>query len=440
MKKIFELSTKVFFLKTVFRLLPLFFLPLLLASCGDKKESTQSCSIQLDEQKYSTVAENENCPNYERASAYLGQAGVSFGNFLKTGATDNLTKTLGISKLSSAKDYTTGNRGYVTRALCLVGPDTIVTSPSRCPSGSLRSRSTDEMEISMFANIADLIYLNYGVLDTDSNGTISANEISAFTDTSSVSSSGGGTSLSLYSRYEVVAGSTSYISNSDMSKCVTYTDNYTVDPSSGSNCVAKALADGVSITELRPILKFDNMTDITGGGLLSSRLDMVSELTSISTALDGDFTSLGISSTNSLRTSLSAGLSKLDNGATTKDNTICIAATSFDILYLLVKIPADNNTSSTDLKSKNLISLTDLTSSVDSSMIPPITVNGLTMTDARLIYATDSPATTYTDSYEKAESSLYTAMNNIKSIGAESASVKGDGKVTFRELICVAEN
>jgi hypothetical protein len=425
-------------MKTIFRLLLLFFLPLVLASCGDKKESAQSCSIQLDEQKYSTVSENKNCSNYERGSAYLGRAGMSFANFLKTGATDNLTKTLGISKLSSPTDYKTGNRGFVTDALCLIGPNTIVES-IRCR-GSSRSRSTDEVEISMFANIGDMIYLSYGVLDNDSNGDITSTEISAFTDTSGVSSSGGGTSLSLYSRYEVVAGSTSYISNSDMSKCVTYTDNYTVDPSSGSNCVAKALADGVSITELRPILKFDNMTDITGGGLLSSRLDMVSELTSISTALDGDFTSLGISSTNSLRTSLSAGLSKLDNGATTKDNTICIAATSFDILYLLVKIPADNNTSSTDLKSKNLISLTDLTSSVDSSMIPPVTVNGLTMTDARLIYATDSPATTYTDSYEKAESSLYTAMNNIKSIGAESASVKGDGIVTFRELICIAEN
>ena len=425
-------------MKTIFRLLLLFFLSLVLASCGDKKESAQSCSIQLDEQKYSTVSENKNCSNYERGSAYLGQAGMSFANFLKTGATDNLTKTLGISKLSSPTDYKKGNRGFVTDALCLIGPNTIVES-IRCR-GSSRSRSTDEVEISMFANIGDMIYLSYGVLDNDSNGDITSTEISAFTDTSGVSSSGGGTSLSLYSRYEVVAGSTSYISNSDMSKCVTYTDNYTVDPSSGSNCVAKALADGVSITELRPILKFDNMTDITGGGLLSSRLDMVSELTSISTALDGDFTSLGISSTNSLRTSLSAGLSKLDNGATTKDNTICIAATSFDILYLLVKIPADNNTSSTDLKSKNLISLTDLTSSVDSSMIPPVTVNGLTMTDARLIYATDSPATTYTDSYEKAESSLYTAMNNIKSIGAESASVKGDGIVTFRELICIGEN
>ncbi|MCS5611849.1 MAG: hypothetical protein NZ961_15630, partial [Candidatus Poribacteria bacterium] len=403
----------------------------------DKKETAQSCSIQLDEQKYSTVAENENCTNYERASAYLGRAGMSFANFLKTGATDNLTNTLGISKLSSPNDYTTGNRDYVTRALCLIGPNTIVTS-SRC-SGSSRSRSTDEVEISMFANIGDLIYLSYGVLDNDSNGDVTSTEISAFSNTSGVNSSGGGTGLSLYSRFEVVAGSTSYISNDNMSKCVTYTDNYTVDPSSGSDCVLKAFTDGVSITEIRPIFKFDSLTDITGGGLLSSRIDMVSELTSISTALDGDFTSLGISSTNSLRKILSEGLSKLDNGATAKDNATCTAATAFDLLYLLVKNPADNSTSSSDLKSKNLISLTDLITSVDSSL-SVVDVANLPMTKARLVYATDSPASTYTDSYEKAESSLYTAMNNIKSIGAESASVKGDGIVTFRELICIGEN
>ena len=423
-------------MRTIFSLMLLSLLSLTLASCADTQESAQSCSVQLDNQNYATVAANTNCTNYERGSAYLGQAGVSFGNFLKTGATDNLTETLGISKLSSAIDYTTGNRGYVTSAMCLIGSNTIVTS-SRC-NGSSRTRSTDEVEISMFANIADLIYLNYGVLDTDSNGTVSSDETSAFSNTSGVSSSGGGTGLSAYSRYELVAGSTSYISNSDMSKCVTYSDNYTVDPSSGSDCVTKAIADGVTITEIIPIFKFDSMTDITGGGSLSSRLDMVSELTSISTALDADFTSLGISSTNSLRVSLSAGLSKLDNGATATNSGTCIAVTGFDLLYLLVKNSADNSTSSTDLKSKNLLSLTDLTSSVDSSL-SAVEISGYTMTNARLVFATDSPATTYTDSYEKAESSLYTAMNNVRSLGVE-ASVKGDGKVSFRELICIAEN
>jgi len=424
-------------MKTIFRLLLLFFLQFVLASCGDKKESAQSCSTQLDEQKYSTVAENENCSNYERGSGYLGLVGMSFANFLKTGAAENLTKTLEISKLSSPTDYTTGNRGYVTKALCLVGSNTILTS-SRC-NRRKRSRSNDEIGISMFANITDLIYLNYGVLDTDSNGTISSTETNAFSNTSGVSSSGGGTGLSAYSRYEVVAGSTTYISNSDMSKCVTYTGNYTVNPNTGSNCEAKAVTDGVTITELRPIFKLDNMTDITGGGSLSDRMAMVSELTSVSTALEGDFSTLGISTTNSLRKSLSAGLSKLDNGATAKNSGTCTAATAFDLLYLLAKNPADNSSTSTELKSKNLLSLSDLTSSVDSSL-SAATVSGLTMIKARLVYATDSLATTYTDSYEKAESSLYTAMKNTNSIGSETSNIKGDGKVTFRELICVAEN
>ena len=66
-------------------------------------------------------------------------------------------------------------------------------------------------------------------------------------------------------------------------------------------------------------------------------------------------------------------------------------------------------------------------------------IKALPMSSARIVYATNSPATTYTDSYEKAETSLYEAMNNIRSLGTED-SVTGDGTVTFRELICVPEN
>ena len=66
---------------------------LALAGCADKKDSSGSCMIQLNEQKYQSVAENTNCSNYERASGYLGMAGMSFSNFMKKGASDNLTKT-----------------------------------------------------------------------------------------------------------------------------------------------------------------------------------------------------------------------------------------------------------------------------------------------------------------------------------------------------------
>ena len=286
----------------------------------------------------------------------------------------------------------------------------------------------------MFANIADLIYLNYGVLDNDSNGALAESEVSGFTklQTTGISVEGLGTGLVAYNRFEVVAGSTSYIADSDLNPCVPYTDNYTVDPSTGStNCLSLL----TSITEIRPIFKLDSMTDITGGGDLSNRISMVSELTSISTALDGDFTSLGISSDNSVRKSLSAGLKKLDNGAKDNnptENEACQAVALFDVMFLLVKNASDNSTTSSELKSKNLISVTDLTTSVDSTL-SATTVNDLPITYARIVYATDSLATTYSDSYEKAESSLYTAMKNTRSLGTD-ASVKGDGKVTFRRI------
>ena len=428
-------------MKTIFRLLLLFFLPLMLASCGDKKESAQSCSIQLDEKKYSTVSENENCSNYERASGYLGQAGVSFANFLKTGATENLTQTLGISKLSSPTDYTTGNRGYVTKAQCLIGSDTIVNSRS-CPDGTRRSGSTDELEISMFANIADFIYLSYGVLDNNLNGKLEKFEIEGFTklQTEGIDTKGIGTGLVAYNRFEVVTGSSTYISQSDLTKCVEYNGDYTVPLDEGTDACALLLAAG-SVTELRPIFKLDNMKDITAGGTLNTLVSMVSELSTISTALSSDFDSLGISSENSVRKQLTVTLSKLDNGAKDNnptENDNCSAVSVFDVMFLLVKNAADNSTTFSELKSENLISFTDLTTSVDSTL-SATTVNALPITHARIVYAKDSPGTTYTDSYEKAESSLYQAMENTRSLGTAD-SIKGDGKVTFRELICVAEN
>jgi hypothetical protein len=429
-----------------------------LASCGDKKESAQSCSIQLDEQKYSTVSENENCSNYERGSAYLGRAGMSFSNFLKTGATDNLTKTLGIKKLSpddptsAPTDYITGNRKYATEALCLIGANTFVES-SRCSYGSPRNRSTDEIEISMFANIADFIYLSYGVLDNDSNGTLDDTEIEGFTNlqTDGISVGGLGTGLAAYDRFEVVAGSSTYIAKSDMTKCVPYNGDYTVDPSTGDGtCAALQLAG--SVTELRPIFKLDNMTDITAGGTLNTLVSMVSELSMISTALSSDFDSVGISSENSVRKQLTLGLSKLDNGAKDNNptaNAACIAVTLFDVMFLLVKNAADNSTTESELKSANLISTSDLINAVDNSTADKLLPAGasdamkaLPMKSARIVYAKDSPATTYTDSYEEAwsgENSLYEAMENTRRLGTDD-SVKGDGKVTFRELICVAEN
>jgi hypothetical protein len=326
----------------------------------------------------------------------------------------------------------------VTKAQCLIGANTIVDS-NRCL-GDNRSRSNDEIEISMFANIVDLMYLSYGVIDNDSNDTISANEIRSFTslDTSVVvNSSVEGTGLSSYNRFEVVAGSKSYIADSNLSSCVAYTDNYTVDPATGDAATCLRLLVEGKITELRPIFKLDSMHDITGGDL-TNRINMVNELTTISTSLDDDFTTLEISSENSVRKQLTAGLSKLDNGAKAKDNETCEKVGIFDVIFLLSLKPGDNSTTPTELKDRNLLSYENLTTSIDNRS-SAITVSELPMTNIRLVYAKDSTATTYTDSYEEAESSLYTAIKNTRSLGTD-ASVKRDGKISFRELICWDEN
>ena len=452
-QKVSTTNNKRLLMRTIFRLLLFLFLLLKLSSCTDQQESGQSCAVMLDKQKYAAVAENTNCTNYERGSAYLGQAGVSFGNFLKEGATDNLTKTLGIEKLSpddpnsAPTDYTTGNRGYITKALCLIGANTFTSSSSRCPGASPRSGSSSEIEISLFANIADLIYLSYGVLDNDSNGTLSSSEISDFTklQTEGISVDGMGTGLAAYNNnFEVVIGTSNFIANSTMTKCDAYDGNYTDNPSSNTSCAVRALALGESITEIRPIFKLDNMTDITAGGSLNKLVSMVSELTMISTALDSDFDALEISSENSIRKQLTSGLNKLDNGA--KDNNptanqACLGVILFDVMFLLVKNAADNATTASEMKSENLISTDDLINAVDSSLslLPAGAsdiIQALPMNSARIVYASSSG---YTDSFEKAESSLYEAMKNTRSLGIED-SYTGDGKVTFRELICIPEN
>ena len=437
-----------YFMNSIVKILSILMIQFTLVSCADTQDSNQSCEVKLDEEKYKSIAENTNCSNYERASGYLGQAGISFSNFLETGAADNMTKTIGIKKLSSPTDYTTGNRGYITNALCLIGANNFLTS-DRCNSSS-RSRTTDEREISMFANIADFLYLNYGVLDNNSDGTISSEESAAFTKlkTEGISVDGLGTGLAAYNTFEVVIGTNHYIGNKDQTKCDPYIDNYTFSPSSNTPCAARALSHGTSITEIRPIFKLDNMVDITADGDLLTLISMVSELSMISTALSSDFEELGISSDNSIRKDLTEALDKIDNGA--KDNNPtedqpCLAVTLFDVIFLLVKNASDNSTTSTELKSGNLISTDDLLNAVDStlSLYPSdairAAIGSLPMQSARIVYATDSGATTYSDSYEAAESSLYTAIKNTRSLGITD-SVKGDGKVTFRELICVAEN
>ena len=191
---------------------------------------------------------------------------MSFSNFMKKGATDNLTKTLTITKLDNASDYTTGTRNYITKALCLVGPDNL-TSSSRCTGLTASgSRGVPEREISFFGLLGDMIYVNYGVLDNDSNGTITNGETSSF---SSMESSATTTIYTDNITYEIIAGTSVYIASDNFtssittSACLDYTDNYTAVPTGSNKDRLCATISGLTSAEIRPIYKVDNMTDIS---------------------------------------------------------------------------------------------------------------------------------------------------------------------------------
>ena len=413
-----------------------------LVGCADKKDGSASCMNQLNAEQYQSVAENTNCSNYERASGYLGMAGMSFSNFMKKGASDNLTNTLGITSLDSSKNYTSGNRKYLTKALCLVGPDNI-TSSSRCTSETkgAGTRGVPEREISFFSILGDMIYLNYGVLDTDLNGDISKTETDNFSGSSSSTTNN---SITSNSTFEIIKSSNRYIFTDNMSNCTLFTDNYTITPTStavGSDNCTVLLSSGVE--ELRPIYKLDNMTDITGGTDLTPKIDMVSELTSLSSALDSELGAIGLSDNSSLRTSLTENLKKLDNGGLDKDGNTCTNASALDLIYLLVEKAADNSTVSvgTNLYEKNILSISDLVNefSISEPQRPSGVSSSITFDKVRLIYASNEAGSSHKDSYEAAHSKLQNAVKAAVTLGAESSS-KGDGKVIYRELLCIGDN
>ena len=420
-----------------------------LAGCADKKDGSASCMNQLNAEQYQSVAENTNCSDYERASGFLGLAGMSFSNFLKKGASDNLTEVLNISKLDNTTDYTKGNRNYITKALCLSGSDNL-TNSSRC---SGQTKRADEYKdkivgLSMFGLIGDFVHLVFGILDNDSNGIITNSESSSFTNLDNTTSAN--TKISFdNTTYELITSSNSYIATDDFisstttSRCVEYTDNFTIDNSTiasaaSDNCTSLSFL--ANLTEIRPIYRVSSITDITGGGLSDNITSMVSEMNALASNLDTAFNALEISETNSIRKSLAEAMGKLDNGGLDSNGDICSVAQIFDTVALLVRDAADNETSSSELKTKNLVNLNDFINSVnDNATIPPF--SGATVDSARLIWNTVSASneTSWSDFYSDAYPGLKNAVTNIREYGT-TISEKSDGKIVFRELLCIGEN
>ena len=181
--------------------------------------------------------------------------------------------------------------------------------------------------------------------------------------------------LNYIETYEIKTSSSVYIFSNDMNYCQAYTDNYTTVPTSSNTLGTVACATAAAaVTEIRPITKLNKMTDITGGYDMSKIIGLISGLTTNSTFLDAEFEAMGLSSTNTIRKTLSDQLAVIDNGGLTSTGDNCSefdttktipeqsTAYLFGLVAGLIYDAADNSTSydATALKEKNKLDLSTL--------------------------------------------------------------------------------
>jgi len=427
-----------------------------LMGCADKKDSSGSCMNQLNAEQYQSVAENSQCSPYERASGYLGMAGMSFSNFMKKGASDNLVKTLSISSLDSASNYTSGKREYYTKALCLVGPDNL-TSSNRCngqTKGNGRTNRKEkelvpEREISFFGLLGDLIYTMYGVIDSNLDGTVSSSENSNFHGMGS----SGSTSLVNSSTLELIYsnGDRRVSTNSLPFNCSSVTSNIagvSASGSSGTTCTT-------NLTEIRPIIRVDNLVDLfsskNASDLTPSNYTptlFLSEVTTLSTLIDSELGDIGLDNNSSLRKELMTNVNKFDNGAKDKNGSYCSEVLSFDVVATLANNAATATSqvvASASSNDKNILSIIDM-AKVDSSLdietlTSSVSALGATIENFRLIYKNGG---SYSDVPVGGSGSadMKDSLEKLRSLtdNGSVVSVAKDGKIDFRELLCFSSN
>jgi len=413
-----------------------------LAACSDDKTAENSCKTQLDNSEFQAIIDNEGCSNYERASAYLGRAGFSFANFMKDGASNNFSTTLGID--SNWNDNTTGVQNDYTNAICLVGSDNFVNS--NCKNNEVKrdttvARKGEDLEISFFGLMGDLILKTYGNLDTDHDGTISSSEQNAFTGVKNSDSNAGasmGIQQGVFQLIDNTSDASYFYDGTSCYNAIGHTGVF--DNSSALSAPTCASILGAS-TELYPIIQINAITPIFDSSVVTKSYKPTTFLTDYSArakALNEDLEKLGLKEGSELRKNLKESVDKMDNGASCKN------VRAFDLVKTIAVVAADNTTASV-LKVKNLLKLDELGKvdpTIDSALKALVSpVSSLSIKLGRLVY---KKGAAYTDDYDQADTDLETALTQIRGLSLyDNGTIKetsaNDGIIDFRELICLSE-
>ncbi|MFH2128922.1 MAG: hypothetical protein ABIK68_01000 [bacterium] len=420
---------------------------LLLVGCADEKvDEGANCRAQLDNREFQTVADNAACSNYERGSAEMGLGGFLFENFVKDDANTNFPSVLNLTATGCATagtDALVGTYASTYQSHFLRAQYWTRTKPQT--DGA--TRSNEEIEISFFSSLAEIIAHTYCEIDSNLNGTITATENQSFTKINIGSASVGTSNLdSATGLFQIVDSGIPWLCDSGLGSCRrdnTYEgvwDN--ADASTTTNYNTLIASSGISAVNV--IVKVESLQQLFDPTATSTEItrpyNFLSVYTTRAALLMADLTSLGIATDDDLYKNVSESVGKMDNGGTCTSSS----AQVLDLLTTIVQHAPPYSTAaslpSTKYQTYNLLTVGDVTQidTGESTLTCSFCSAGVPF-KARLIYKAGS---TYTGLYKTADSGIKNTLSNLATLTLDSSNnlipvVKDDEKIALKELLCL---
>lgn len=408
------------------------------------------CQAQLDNQEYQSVVDNADCPDYMRASAYLGLAGFNFATFFANMDSQDYRTALNIP--ADVADWASWEgKTHYESALQLTG-----IGAGDAYEGL--TRPNEVTEVHFFGLVGKSLAETAINFDTDADGVMSQAEINAFTKVNDPTAGDFGQNSIIGSSYlQFVSGGTTYLFDLANGFCEldatsagewtgTGTDLTTTCGvgvlaalAAGGECNLVVQIDDVQKMFTEVIPTSSNVTTFTEGFISNADLMSV-DIGELVPASDG---------TSTFDTAKDSFTALLDNGGT------CTSTTIDEVGQLMTLIGSAQATSLADYSAINLLPLADLQGSSDTTVTaPPTSVGGNSINcnnlNARLLflhpdglyYPYFDPCNGVAGCGQRSLSNIYTTFQSLTNIqldgqGNPKPTVAGDGLVSFQELLCM---
>ncbi len=192
----------------------------LFSGCAeDTVDEGANCQTQLDNHQFQSVADNAGCSAYERGSAEMGLAGFLFENFIKDNAENDFPSVFSLTRTGCdiegtdelVGDYNSSYQKSFKRAQYWTRTK---------PQAEGTTRSNEEVEISFFSTLGELIVQTYCEIDAGLDGTISDDDNSSFSRIDTGGSAAGSSELdSATNLQQIVSSGSPWLCDTTADSC-----------------------------------------------------------------------------------------------------------------------------------------------------------------------------------------------------------------------------